>query len=287
MDLNKLLNDSINSRKSIEDYINNVVNQYIVKPSSGSPTGIGGFIFNILDKESIRLTAQITDHYVENNYAYQDHIALQPERFILRGYVGEIADIIPSAAISVLTNINSLANIAPFMNEFSLQASQAYAKISGIASRIGSVINQAQNIFDIFNDNSTFDSKQQKAYAYFYSLWSSRVLVDVETPYNVLKNMGIEDIEITQNGDSKYISDFAVTFKKIRIATTKQFTQERNKILSKFSEAPDLSKQPLTTAQIGKDRAAAMLAVSSSGGSTSGSSFNFLGQSVGTDLLSN
>jgi hypothetical protein len=285
MDINSLLKDSANSVKSVEDYVNNIVNQYIVKPLSGSPSGIGGFVFNILDKESIRLTSQITDHYVEKNYAYQDHIALQPERFILRGYVGEIADVVPSALISILTKINSLASIAPFMNEFSVQASQAYAKIAGVMSRVESVFNQAQNIFDIFNDNSTWDSKQQKAYAYFYSLWSSRILVDVETPYNVFKNMGIEDIEVTQNPDTKFISDFAITFKQIRIATTKQVTKEKtpSKLTASFESYQ--SQQDVLSGLSGKDRMAEMMSGVSSGGSTSGSGLNFSGQSVSIDLL--
>jgi hypothetical protein len=288
MDINSLIKKGFNTRQSIEDYVNNVVNQYIVKPSSGQNTGIGGFVFNILDKESVLLTATITDHYVEDNYSAQDHIALAPEKFTLRGYVGEIADIIPSAALSVLTKIQSLAGISDFMNDFSVQATQAYTKIAEVYSKVSGVFSQAQNIYDIFTNNNTSNTKQQKAFAYFYSLWSSRILVDVETPYNVFKNMAIENIEATQNGDTKFISDFSVTFKQIRIATTKTVTSSKEaKGKYSLTAAFNSSQNSLISSLTGKDRAAAMLASVSSGGSTAGSGFNFTGQAVSTDLLAN
>lgn len=287
MDINSLIKNTLNSRQSVEDYINKVVNQYIVKPSGSSPSGIGGFIFNIIDRESVVLTAEITDHYVENNYSYQDHIALRPEKFILRGYVGELADIIPSAAIGVLTKIQSLSNIAPFMNTFASQATQVYGKMAGVVSQVGNVLNQAQNVYDIFTNNSTSNTKQQKAFAYFYSLWSSRILVDVETPYNVFKNMAIESVEALQNGDTKFISDFSITFKQIRIATSKTVAQKNTKVTSKLTSAFNKQQESLISGLTGKDRVGAMMSNVSSGGSTAGSSLNFLGQPVNIDLLAN
>lgn len=285
MDINSLVKNSLNTRQSVEDYINNLVNSYIVKPSEGNNTGIGGFIFNILDRESIVLSSEITDHYVESNFSYQDHISIRPEEFTLRGYVGEIADIIPSAGIGVLTKIQSMANVAPFMNEFSVQATQTYAKITEVTAKVGNVLNQAQNIFDIFTNNSNSNTKQEKAFSYFYSLWQSRILVDVTTPYCIMKNMAIKNIEVIQNGDTKFISDFNITFKRIRIATTK--TVKQTKLRS--SALTDARNNMLTVGglipKLGKDRVGAMLSSPISGGATAGSSFNYVNQAVTTDLL--
>jgi len=51
---------------------------------------IGEFLFDIEGTSQITLEADITDHYVEDNTAIQDHIALKPEKITLKGYQGEV-----------------------------------------------------------------------------------------------------------------------------------------------------------------------------------------------------
>ena len=54
-----------------------------------------GFLFNILGEEVVTLTADATDHYVEDNSAIQDHIALKPITITLHGYIGEVNNVPP------------------------------------------------------------------------------------------------------------------------------------------------------------------------------------------------
>lgn len=61
----------------------------IIRPNN-PPPGIAGFLFDIPEDEWVELASVITDHYVENNTAVQDNIALEPERVTVRGLVAEL-----------------------------------------------------------------------------------------------------------------------------------------------------------------------------------------------------
>ena len=63
--------------------------QAIVRPNN-PPSGIAGFLFDVDLNQQAELTSDVTDHYVEANYAIQDHIALRPEVVVLRGLVSEL-----------------------------------------------------------------------------------------------------------------------------------------------------------------------------------------------------
>lgn len=217
---------SLNSNQTgvianVQNLVANAVNQYIVRPTGGNPTnGINGFIFDILGEEEITLESEITDHYVEDNYAIQDHIAQRPIRFTAKGYVGEITDLFPNTLLSILTSIQSLNSIGLFLPAFSAQATQVYAKIAGVGNQIGNVISQAKNVYSILTGSSTSATRQQNAYQTFYGFWFKRTLCSVETPFGVLRDMAIERVMPMQAEGTSIISEFTITFKQIRLAQT-------------------------------------------------------------------
>lgn len=271
----KIINAS--SETSLKSLISNVINQFVVRPLKGS-TGISGFIFDVLGDEEIELSSEITDHYVEENYAVQDHIALRPRRFTVRGYVGELADIFPNAAISVLTNVQSLGTLEAFLPAFTAQASRVYGNLAAEASKIGQVINQAKNVYDIFTQKNTSSTKQQQAYDYFNSMWENRELCTVETPYAVLKDMAIENVRVRQRDESRFVSDFSVTFKMIRTTQTVTYTPQP---LSTGTFLPsNLSPSPVFSG-----RAAQIISPTQFLGQTQGST-TLKGKSVTVDILS-
>lgn len=203
-----------------EALLEQVINQFVVRPT-GSPnlTGISGFLFNIIDNEQIDLTSDITDHYTEKNAAIQDHIALRPERFTLRGFVGELNDLFPRSAASVVEIAERVTNILQLIPQFATQAEEFYASLGGALSSPLQTVNQAVTLYDLFVKASTAATRQQSAWNYFYSMWKSRQLCTVETPWNVFTDMAIESVRCVQNGETKIISDFSVTFKQIRRVT--------------------------------------------------------------------
>lgn len=65
--------------------------QAIIRPEN-PPPGIAGFLFDIRGEETAEMTADVTDHYVEDNTAIQDQVALKPEIITVRGLVAELTD---------------------------------------------------------------------------------------------------------------------------------------------------------------------------------------------------
>ncbi len=208
---------SPNILQNAQNLISSATSQFIVRPL-GSPnlTGISGFLFDILDDEEIVLESDITDHYVEANYAVQDHISLRPIRFTLRGFVGEVEDKFSSTLAAIFTQIESLETLGGLLPQFNTQDAQFYAKINDTAQKVSNVISQAQSVYQLFNNASTTQNKQQNAYQYFYKMWKTRQLCSVETPFDVFESMAIESVRALQTGETKFISDFTITFKQIQ-----------------------------------------------------------------------
>ena len=210
----------------ITTLINNVVNQIIVRPS-GDPYFIGskGFVFDILGDEEAMFDSDITDHYVEQNYAIQDHISLRPPKFTLTGYIGELNDIFQNTFLNILTTIQSMSAIADYTLVFGSQATQIYDALAAISSQVGVVVNQSQNVYNTITGSATSATRQQLAYNKFVELYMNRQLCTVETPWATWSNMGIESIRVVQKDDSRYVSEFSVTFKQIRTVNPPQVYQ--------------------------------------------------------------
>lgn len=198
--------------------ISNIVNQYIVTPSSNL-IGVDGFIFDIIDDEDVLVDSDITDHFVEDNYAIEDHIALKPVIFTLRGFVSELSFTTQKTSL-VVQIANDIANVAAFLPSFSIQAQQAYNLISQINLSVENALNTASSLYGLYSSYSTTTGNQQNAFNYFKALRDSRTLCQVETPFGVFQNMAIMRIQATQKGDTKLISDFSVTFKEIKTVTS-------------------------------------------------------------------
>lgn len=200
-----------------KNFIATAANRITVKPTGDKDTrGINGFVFDIVADESVSFESDITDHYVEDNFAVQDNIALRPLRISVRGFVGEVVDVYPSQLLGILSNIQSLQGLTGYTPAFTQQATQVYTKIAGVAAQVGTYISQAQSLFSIFGGNSTQATKQQKAYQAFYAFWRSRRMCTVETPFGIFRDMAIESVTASQSAETKLVSDFSVSFKKIR-----------------------------------------------------------------------
>lgn len=218
IDLN---NNQSNVVQNVSNLVSNVVNQYIVRPTGDIPsTGISGFVFDVVAEEEVVMESEVTDHYVEDNYAVQDHVAQKPIMFTVKGFVAEISDIFPNTLLTMLTTIQALAPIGSYSTQFTTQANQVYNSISNAVSPIANYIAQAKNIYSILTNASTTATKQQAAYQTFKNFWLNRQLCTVETPFEVLTNMLIMRVAPMQDEMTRLISQFIVTFKQIRTVST-------------------------------------------------------------------
>lgn len=208
----------------------------IARPAS-PVSGISGFLFGIPEEESVELTSDSTNHYLEDNTAIQDHIALNPEQITLKGSVYEM--LIPSYS----------AMPAPLGKSNPLVPSSLYApstKTKGDEDAPIPTVQPSTTAYNRWkNAGAIQNGAQKKAFDYFYQLWRGRMLFSVETPWGVFRDMHIINFNPTQSKESNEVTNITVTFKRLRFAGTSTETsgqlfersETQNQQLSKNSNA--------------------------------------------------
>lgn len=201
------------------------------------------FLFDYEGDNTITLTSEITDHYVEDNYAISDHIALAPEIITTQGFVGELNNNTNEASPLIKDLANKLGDISAFDPQLSISAQRAYnqafqayqalsiLKRSSIAAWSNVSAGKVQGPTEISpglsaeqfveaTNNFSTQNRQQIAFQKFYGYRKARTLFTVQTPWAIFKNCAIQELVATQPADSRFISTFQVTFKPILTANT-------------------------------------------------------------------
>lgn len=218
---------------SLQTNIASISNLIMVTPNSNvglqpqfaqgsqSKTQVPSLIFDIEEENTLVLTSDITDHWVEDNTAIQDQIALRPETYTVNGYIGELNDVVPPLLQPlklVADKLLPLAAFTPVITSAALiaynEALQAYQLAQLAKSSVISAYNSITG-----NSNST-QTKQQKMANLLVGYWNSRTLFTVQTPWAIFTDMAIQNLRIIQDGDTRMVSDFEITFKKMRFAKT-------------------------------------------------------------------
>lgn len=205
-----------------------------IPSQDGAPTQPPpALLFHYEGEQTAKLSSDITDHYIEDNTALQDQIALRPEEVTTHGFIGELNNVTPPPLAPVKTAANKLTIVSAYVPALSVTALLAYnlafqlyqvsqnaqtAAVSAWASVTG------QNGTSVLGLNSVStqlnQTKQQLMFQQFYGYWRNRVLFTVQTPWAVFQNMAIKDLVAIQDDKTNVITDFNVTFKTIRIAST-------------------------------------------------------------------
>lgn len=223
LELSKLLNNPaakpFNSLTNLVDLASTAGEMYVVAPENIESDV---YLFDTRGEEEAVLESDITDNWVEDNKVMQDHIGLRPITITLSGYVGELTNKLPKEFEDLeKENINAkLSSISPFLPKLTTQAQyimnraqevyQVYEKADKTIGRVEEALEGTRVPKDIPNQQAIFDK--------FYQLWEKRGLYTVYTPFGVFDSMAIQSVHARQEEDSAYISEFRVTFKKIRIA---------------------------------------------------------------------
>lgn len=195
------------------------------------------FIFNYEGEQSVDLDSDITDHYVENNYAIQDQVALKPEIVNTSGFIGELNDVVPPELSVLQLASQKLTTIGGYIPQLTTTALIAYQEALFLyqtgRNAVNSVLSTVESLGGLASGSSgqsvvgsdgltagTAQNKQQQAFQFFYGAWRNRTLFNVQTPWAVFQNMAIMKIKALQDAETRVISDFTVTFKMIRVAST-------------------------------------------------------------------
>ena len=174
-----------------------------------------GFLFQTVGDEVVNLQSDITDHYVEDNTSKQDHIALKPITVTISGFIGELNNVVPDELLPVKQALNRLDAIDSYVPSITITARRAFNTAEQIFS-LGTKIKDAGKILL----KEKIQTKQEQAFNEIYSMWKTRTLFYVATPYGQFERMAIQSMQATQSADSKSISDFSITFKEIKYSST-------------------------------------------------------------------
>ena len=196
-------------------------------------------VFNYEGEQVANIESDITDHYVEDNTAIQDQIALKPEIITTKGFIGELNDVVPALLQPLQAVANALTTVSAFTPQLSTtaliqynQALLAYENLNSIAnsataawSNLGSLTgNSGSEVGNVgsgvFTAGTGLQSNQQYMFQQLYSYWDSRTLFNIQTPWAIFTNMAIMSVKAVQDAETRVITDFEVTFKKIRTAST-------------------------------------------------------------------
>lgn len=200
-------------------------------------------LFHYEGEQTATLQSDITDHYVEDNTAVQDQIALRPEEYTTRGFIGELNDIAPFAPVTLQAITSKLSVISAYTPALSVTALVAYneavfayqtaiaAKNSAVSTWASINGNGGENVINGnglngFNPltgalpNQSTQSKQQIIFQQFYGYWKNRTLFTIQTPWAIFQNMAIKTFRAVQDAETNVISDFEITFKIMRFANT-------------------------------------------------------------------
>ena len=204
--------------------ISNNFDKYIVRPLNAF--GLGGFVFDNEDETQVTLSADITDHYTEDNVVIQDHIAVKPKKVTLKSFVGELVyrgdESTETTTQQVTRKLTVLNQYLPILSSGAKQARDAFLDEKGEISvpdiTFDNAVRGATDIYSLVKNLTPPTQRQEQAYMFFKALMEQKILVSVQTPFEFMNNMAIEGITATQTGNSKDISEFSITLKEIRFA---------------------------------------------------------------------
>lgn len=209
---------------------------------------IGPFFFDYRGEESAHLDNEITDHWVEDNTAVQDHIGVSPVILSLRGKISELTFTTASEGLilSALATVeNGLGRLDQYLGKYTPGTTQALLNIITQAQNIAIQIEQtAARIAQIASFFTGVQAtKQQQAYAQLSALRNARTIFTVYTPWQAYNDMAIESLEVRQSEKTSTQSEISVTMKQL------QFTDDisQSSFYTQYGGNAAYSYQPQTS----------------------------------------
>lgn len=194
----------------------NLVQSVLQQPKS--------LIFHYEGEQTAALESDITDHFVENNSAVQDQIALKPIVITTHGFIGELNDVPPFALAILKTIAEKLTTIGPYAPQISVTAQLAYSEAFFAYQVAANAINAASSVLNWITGEGT-QNRQQQMFNDFKRYYDQRTLFTVQTPWNVFNNMAIKSLRAIQDAETRVITDFEISFKQIQYASVASSSQ--------------------------------------------------------------
>lgn len=231
INLGKIINNplatKVGSIADLANYTISAANAFMVRPEIpqfDNQGEISGFLFDVKGRDEVNLQAEITDHWAENNVALQDHIAIKPVVIRVNGYVGEVrTNYDPKTWQQTISTYASKSSAISFLApEITTQAKATYNQMERLYNLYEKANETRKNLFDVFEGTAAAQTqtKQQKAFQFFKNAWLARQSFTVQSPWQTFDLMFITNIRATQDEETKYVTEFEITFKQMNFAST-------------------------------------------------------------------
>lgn len=182
---------------------------------------IGSFVFDYRENEEVELDSEITDHWLEDNTASQDHIGVKPTIVTLSGYVGELK--VSASLLTILTTAltaasQGLSQLPIFLGTRTPGAIQAInnaiSQAQNVVAQIEQTVARGLQLANIFSGGPT-RTRQQQAFQLLQAYQQARIIFTVYTPYQTFFNMAIESVRFVCPPDSILWSKVVVRLKQM------------------------------------------------------------------------
>ena len=196
--------------------------KYGYTPIQNDPTAAPAetLYFTIEGENSVRFDAEVTDNFLENNEAIQDHVALRPVIITTSSYVGELNTRI-EGTLGELNNfveekLTVISGFAPKLTAAATQILNSTKQAIATAKKAKDAIGSAWDKITGSEGAAEKKTLQQTTFDRFYTYWKERTLFLVRTPWAQYDNCVIQSFTASQGPDSENVSNFEVTFKQLR-----------------------------------------------------------------------
>lgn len=219
---NAFTNNNINVAGASTLYNSFLVGGEIVAPFGVAQ--IGPFAFDYEGDDSVSLVNDITDHWVEDNVAVQDHIGVRPVMIVLKGRTSNLtlkASVLKSvsgalsAVENTLSQVSAYGGTGKYTTGVADKMIASITQVQNIAVQIEQAAARIAQIANFFPTKGA-QNNQQKAFAMLSALRNARTIFTVFTPFQVFYNMAIMNVTAVQPAMGRTIADFTVTMKQLQ-----------------------------------------------------------------------
>lgn len=222
MDIAELKN-SISGTKISAENIKTIWKDHIKSYWINSPGDYVDLKLDIIGDETLNADCDVTDNYVESNTAYQDQITLKPITFTVSGEVGELvwyqSNSYAQRIGQVAQKLEGVISFLPIrsksfnqMKKTVMKAAQWVDTASNVLSRLSSLVGGSGFIPESM-------TRQQQAYQLLVLYRNMRKPLTIKSPWGVLQNYVITNLEFKQPKETKDKSLITITFKEFRLVS--------------------------------------------------------------------
>lgn len=183
-------------------------------------------LFHYEGEQTVTLESDITDHYIEDNTAIQDQVALRPELISTHGFIGELNDVVPKALRPLKIAADKLTTLVAYTPQLTETALIAYTQAFFAYQVASQAVNAGVAAWSSIVGSSGVQTKQGAMFQQFYGYWQKRTLFTVQTPWGLFQDCAILSLRAIQDAETRVITDFEVRFKKLRFAKTTSFAAQ-------------------------------------------------------------